>query len=129
MPPCETLFCPKCLATFDHAGVDACPTCAVRLQRLNDDVGALSREFLAARGTCCDSGCRNCPYPDNLPAQQTCPRCGTAFGCHTAAGCWCAVVKLGTATLDRLRQTYQDCLCPACLGEIAETPDALEPLS
>jgi hypothetical protein len=23
----------------------------------------LTAEFLAARGTCCGSGCRHCPYP------------------------------------------------------------------
>jgi hypothetical protein len=23
-----------------------------------------TRAFLAARGTCCSSGCRHCPYPD-----------------------------------------------------------------
>ncbi len=27
-----------------------------------DDHGAISREYLAARGFCCDNGCRNCPY-------------------------------------------------------------------
>ncbi|MFN2474867.1 MAG: DUF5522 domain-containing protein [Chthoniobacterales bacterium] len=27
-----------------------------------DADGALSREFLVARGFCCREGCRNCPY-------------------------------------------------------------------
>jgi hypothetical protein len=26
----------------------------------------LTSEFLAARGTCCGSGCRHCPYPTAL---------------------------------------------------------------
>lgn len=24
--------------------------------------GALTRDFLLRRGTCCENGCRNCPY-------------------------------------------------------------------
>jgi hypothetical protein len=112
-------FCSKCLATFP-ANVAACPVCAVALQRLNDAAGALSREFLLARGTCCDSGCRNCPYPDDAATQKTCPRCARAFDCRTTAGCWCGGVRLNVATLERLRQTYRDCLCPTCLVEIAE---------
>ena len=28
----------------------------------------LTAEFLAARGTCCGSGCRHCPYP--LPEES-----------------------------------------------------------
>jgi Family of unknown function (DUF5522) len=27
-----------------------------------DEDGALTAAFLAARGACCGSGCRNCPY-------------------------------------------------------------------
>ncbi|MEZ0327890.1 MAG: cysteine-rich CWC family protein [Fimbriimonas sp.] len=27
-----------------------------------DDAGALTREFLLARGKCCGNKCRNCPY-------------------------------------------------------------------
>ncbi len=27
-----------------------------------DADGALTREFLLRRGTCCENGCRNCPY-------------------------------------------------------------------
>ncbi len=27
-----------------------------------DQDGALSREYLLARGYCCGNGCRNCPY-------------------------------------------------------------------
>lgn len=29
---------------------------------LFDEDGALSSEYLAARGYCCGNGCRNCPY-------------------------------------------------------------------
>src|SRR5947207_1162299 len=60
-------FCPTC-STTEHSPQDAlCHSCGSALARLFDDQGALSREFLLARGTCCDSGCRNCPYPDDRP--------------------------------------------------------------
>src|SRR5262249_6828297 len=103
------------------AETGACPTCAVTLRRLNDDAGALSREFLLARGTCCDSGCRNCPYPADAVSLKTCPRCAQSFDCRGAAGCWCGAVRLSAATLDHLKRSYRDCLCPTCLVEFAES--------
>jgi hypothetical protein len=30
--------------------------------QLFDPEGALTREYLLWRGTCCQNGCRNCPY-------------------------------------------------------------------
>lgn len=35
---------------------------------LFDADGALSREYLLHRGTCCENGCRNCPYGFRKPA-------------------------------------------------------------
>jgi hypothetical protein len=36
-----------------------------------DEDGALSREFLLARGFCCGNGCRNCPYDHvNVPGSE-----------------------------------------------------------
>jgi len=39
-----------------------------------DADGALTREFLIRRGSCCHNGCRNCPYPS--AASGICPLCG-----------------------------------------------------
>src|SRR5580765_4619267 len=62
-------FCPTCLTT-EHSPHEArCHSCGWMLGRLFDAEGALSREFLLARGTCCDSGCRNCPYRDDSSTQ------------------------------------------------------------
>ena len=32
-----------------------------------DENGALTREFLLRRGSCCQNGCRNCPYGFTSP--------------------------------------------------------------
>jgi hypothetical protein len=40
-----------------------CAGCGATLLALLDEDGALTKEFLAARGSCCGSGCKNCPYP------------------------------------------------------------------
>jgi len=40
----------------------ACEKCGVGLQRIVDELGALSREYLMARHVCCENFCRNCPY-------------------------------------------------------------------
>jgi hypothetical protein len=40
---------------------------------LFDAEGALTREYLLWRGTCCQNGCRNCPYgfKKDLPEPET----------------------------------------------------------
>ena len=99
---------------------------------LLDDDGALTRDFLAARGSCCTTGCRNCPYPadgakpasdacaqESVQAKtKTCDKCGGTFQCHAQA-CWCNQVQLSDATLKWLARTYSDCLCPQCLHEFS----------
>ncbi|MGH7937210.1 MAG: DUF5522 domain-containing protein [Bryobacteraceae bacterium] len=35
-----------------------------------DADGALTREFLLRRGSCCENGCRNCPYGFVLPNES-----------------------------------------------------------
>jgi ribosomal protein L40E len=122
MPHRTLQFCPTCMATQHAAAHEKCRTCATELLRLVDDNGALSQAFLSARGTCCDTGCRNCPYPGSSNSKQLkhCEKCGTAFGCHSV-GCWCESVELSAATLKWLSRTYDDCLCPACLAELAAT--------
>lgn len=50
---------PEVMAAHDHAvaaGRDWYPDPATGFM-------VLTAEFLAARGTCCGSGCRHCPYP------------------------------------------------------------------
>jgi hypothetical protein len=93
---------------------------------LLDDNGAISASFLIARGSCCDTGCRNCPYeksdrgetPAGVAQQKSCRRCGTRFDC-CSGDCWCEDVQLTAATLKWLQRNYAGCLCPACLAEFA----------
>lgn len=116
-------FCPKCLDARGEAGT-ACHRCGVIRRPLFDATGALSRKFLLARGNCCGSGCRNCPYPVSgdsssaptaNPVQKTCEACGRSFLCG-GPQCWCESVLLSRETLDNLRRTHLDCLCPQCLA-------------
>jgi len=62
MPHRTLRFCPTCVTTEHAAGRERCRACGTTLLALLDEEGALSREFLAARNSCCDTGCRNCPY-------------------------------------------------------------------
>jgi len=39
-----------------------------------DGDGALTREFLLRRGSCCQNSCRNCPYSSS--SSGICPLCG-----------------------------------------------------
>ncbi|HEY5093487.1 MAG TPA: DUF5522 domain-containing protein [Candidatus Eremiobacteraceae bacterium] len=55
------LFCPRCMSMGSTAS-PKCAGCGATMLALLDDDGALTREFLAARGSCCGSGCKNCPY-------------------------------------------------------------------
>ena len=48
-----------------------------------------------------------------------CPRCGAAFHCGARdRSCACAQLQLDEPTLFELRQTYQACLCLACLRDL-----------
>jgi len=49
--------------------------------------------------------------------QKRCSKCGLAFECGGLFGCWCRDVKLDRATLDALKERYDDCLCPDCLKQ------------
>jgi hypothetical protein len=92
---------------------------------LLDENGAISASFLTARGSCCDSGCLNCPYqkcdtsePPAVGQQTICRRCGTGFEC-CSGNCWCEDIPLTAATLKWLQRNYVGCLCRACLSEFA----------
>ena len=127
--PLRTLrYCRTCRLTCEATAGQACGSCGGELLLFLDDHGAIARGFLVARGSCCDSGCINCPYDQPEPIsekciggaeQKSCPRCGAGFECRSG-GCWCDNVPLSPETLARLDQTYVDCLCPSCLAEFSE---------
>jgi hypothetical protein len=52
--------------------------------------------------------------------QKRCPKCSATFDCGGLLGCWCWKVKLDRPALAALKQQYDDCLCPQCLGQISE---------
>ena len=57
--------------------------------------------------------------------EKICEACKKDFTCGADAGpCWCEGVSLSAATLAGLRERYTNCLCPKCLGAIAngQTP-------
>ena len=121
--PHRIRFCPTCLETRQTLSREVCESCGTELLPLLDSDGAICREFLLARGNCCDNGCRNCPYPDDAQTvtkseTKTCPRCKERFECRMN-GCWCNQVKVSAALLKWLDRTFDDCLCPACLAEYA----------
>lgn len=51
----------------------------------------------------------------------TCERCAARFGCGVddPQGCWCRAVPLDAVLLAALRRDFGDCLCAACLQELA----------
>jgi hypothetical protein len=52
--------------------------------------------------------------------QKTCSKCGVQFSCQNEMpGCWCERVQLNQETLDELKATYENCLCPVCLQGFA----------
>ena len=53
--------------------------------------------------------------------RQSCESCGREFSCATAseargAPCWCAELALTAERLAVLREHFEHCLCPDCLG-------------
>ena len=52
---------------------------------------------------------------------KTCARCGRAFECkvNNPAHCDCARIQLTEDTLLRIEGRYRDCLCLACLTDLA----------
>ncbi|MBK6347027.1 MAG: cysteine-rich CWC family protein [Bacteroidales bacterium] len=49
------------------------------------------------------------------PTQKICPRCGRTFGCLHAEGCWCFDFVITPENTEKLKNTYNNCLCPECL--------------
>jgi len=56
-----------------------------------------------------------------------CPRCNGPFACGVGADratpCFCVGVALGAERLAELRAKWSDCLCAACLAELADHPE------
>src|SRR5207248_11519432 len=71
------------------------------------------------RGTCCRSGCRNCPYP-KTPTTKSCARCQKAFPCNPG-NCWCASEIISVQALAALKRSFTDCLCQNCLKDRKST--------
>lgn len=55
--------------------------------------------------------------------QTTCERCGTVFGCRhlgESGACWCSLEEFRLPVpLPEGVGPFQDCLCPACLRDVA----------
>jgi hypothetical protein len=49
---------------------------------------------------------------------KACQRCGTQFGCGLSC-CWCDEVTLSADARSSLQAQFSDCLCRACLQEMA----------
>ncbi|MEM1069005.1 MAG: DUF5522 domain-containing protein [Planctomycetota bacterium] len=76
------------------------------LNRYSNSFQPLSREFLLSRGYCCNSGCKNCPYPkETEKSEPACPVCGSHLieirtkmvcsKCHTICETCCDGGRIG----------------------------------
>ncbi|MGQ0540501.1 MAG: cysteine-rich CWC family protein [Blastocatellia bacterium] len=60
------------------------------------------------------------PLPEKI--ERVCESCGAEFGCGVMLeGCWCAEIKLSEKQAADIRKKYNNCLCPKCLLNKAET--------
>ncbi len=49
-----------------------------------------------------------------------CSKCKSAFEClNQTAGCWCEDLHIDLETLKKLKEEFQNCLCPDCLKGFA----------
>jgi hypothetical protein len=46
---------------------------------------------------------------------KTCSKCGEQFRCKENNQCWCSGFAIQKTTLEKLKNSYRDCLCPECL--------------
>ncbi len=47
---------------------------------------------------------------------KICPVCGKTFECSNTNVCWCTSFEISLENLEKLRKSFDDCLCPACLS-------------
>lgn len=58
--------------------------------------------------------------PPPPTGSDRCARCDGAFVCGMQTGrCWCAEIALSTERQAELAASYDGCLCPTCLRELA----------
>jgi hypothetical protein len=51
-------------------------------------------------------------------AEKKCSKCKEAFNCcNEQRGCWCEGLTLTKEALRELKDKYDNCLCPGCLGQ------------
>ena len=55
-----------------------------------------------------------------LSEKEHCPRCGADFDCGKSGKCWCYEVDVPSSVLDKINDTFDTCLCPDCLKELAK---------
>lgn len=49
---------------------------------------------------------------------KACSKCKTSFDCCSdKMGCWCEALTIDIKTLEELKKTFENCLCPSCLAE------------
>jgi len=56
--------------------------------------------------------------------QKTCPRCGSEYTCSASAKCWCFEYSLSQEALEVIQDSYEGCVCPACLQQFSESEKA-----
>ncbi len=51
---------------------------------------------------------------------KKCAKCFVEFECtNEQRGCWCEGLQIAPENLQKLRENYDNCLCPQCLKEYA----------
>ena len=53
------------------------------------------------------------------PENKKCCKCGKPFECLHNADCWCMNYIISPENLKKIKETFSDCLCPACLSEFS----------
>lgn len=61
------------------------------------------------------------------PVSKLCEACGKEFSCNAESGtCWCFDLQLKAETLQKLKEKFKDCLCPACLNPEKPQTDTIK---
>ena len=53
------------------------------------------------------------------PVTKVCDACREAFECGQY-GCWCTKLEITEQQMACIEQSFQDCLCPRCLQQVAD---------